>query len=92
MPEVIMSEKGWVVIPAEIRRNNKLKPGDHFRVVEYGGSITFRKVQKNPVDEAFGLLKRMGGRKTGSLTKALEREHAAERRRDEKRLRAWRKH
>ena len=82
MATVTVSQKGWVVIPAEIRRSHNLKPGDRIRFVEYGGIISLIKEMKNPVEESFGILKRMGKGKRGSVTRALEREHAEERRRD----------
>lgn len=86
MPAVKISQKGWVVIPAALRRQYNLKPGDRIRFVDYGGVISLVKELKNPVEEGFGILKRMGKGKRGSLTRALVREHAEERRRDNARF------
>jgi AbrB family looped-hinge helix DNA binding protein len=33
---VVISEKGWVVIPAELRRKYALKPGSTVQIVDYG--------------------------------------------------------
>ena len=84
MATVTVSQKGWVVIPAEIRRRCGLEPGDRVNVVEYGGHISLMPLLRNPEDEGMGILKRIKGRR-GSLTKALERERARERRREDRR-------
>lgn len=84
-PAVKLSQKGWVVIPAEIRRQHKMKAGDRFRFVDYGGQITLIREPDDPVETGFGLLKRLGGEKGGSLTDFIVREHAEEVRRDKKR-------
>lgn len=78
MSVVKISQKGWVVIPAELRRRYGWKPGDRLRVVDYGGMVSLVPVLRNPVEEGFGILKGRGG----SLTKALEIERAEERRRE----------
>ena len=80
MSTVTVSQKGWVVIPAELRRKYKWKPGDRVRVVDYGGVISLMPVMRNPEDEGFGILKGRGG----SLLKALKQERAQERRRDKR--------
>lgn len=51
-----VSEKGWVVIPREIRRRFGLKKGSKVVVVEYGGVIAVLPVSKEPVPEATGML------------------------------------
>jgi len=83
MATVTVSQKGWVVIPAEIRRRCGLEPGDRVNIVEYAGRISVLPVLRNPEDEGMGSLKRKG--RGGSLTKALERERARERRRENQR-------
>ena len=50
MTTVTVSQKGWVVIPAEIRRSHNLKPGDRIRFVEYGGIISLIKEMNIPVE------------------------------------------
>ncbi len=70
-----LSEKGWVVIPQEMRERYGLKKGDKVHVIDYGGVISIIPVSKDPIKESRGMLK--GG---SSLTKALlesRREDAA---------------
>ena len=84
MSTVTVSQKGWVVIPAELRRKYGWKAGDRVKFVDYGGIISLVPVMRDPVEEAMGSLKPARGR-GGSLTKALERERAEERRREDRR-------
>ena len=74
--EVRISSKGWVVIPAKLRKKYDLNPGDQIHVVDYGDVVCLVPATEEPVTPAAGLLK---GR--GSLTKALLKEHRQERRR-----------
>jgi len=39
MPKVKVSSKGWIVIPADIRRRYGIEPGDEVHIVDYGGSL-----------------------------------------------------
>ncbi len=73
MPSTI-SEKGWVVIPAELRRKYNLQPGAEVSVVDYGGVLALVPVMARPTRQAAGMLK---GR--GSLTRAVLTEHRRER-------------
>jgi AbrB family looped-hinge helix DNA binding protein len=77
---VIVSEKGWVVIPAELRRKHNLRPGTEVQVVDYGGVLALVPQLEDPVRQAAGMLK--GPR---SLRRALLAEHRAERLRGTKR-------
>jgi len=70
---VIVSEKGWVVIPADLRKKYNLQPGAKVQVVDYGGVLALVPKLADPVRQAAGLLK---GRK--SLTRALLAEHRRE--------------
>jgi AbrB family looped-hinge helix DNA binding protein len=72
MAQITISAKGWVVIPAELRRKYGLKPGTRVQVVDYGGVVALVPLMTNPVREAAGMLK---GK---SLTKALIEEHNEE--------------
>jgi len=72
---VIVSQKGWVVIPAELRKKYNLHPGAEVQVVDYGGVLALVPKLAEPVREAAGMLQ---GRR--SLTRALRAEHRAERR------------
>ena len=74
---VTVSEKGWVVIPAELRRRHNLRPGTQVQVVDYGGVLALVPKLQDPVNQAAGMLK---GRK--SLRRALLAEHRAELRRE----------
>ena len=69
-----VSNKGWVVIPAELRRKYGLKPGAEVRIVDYGGVLAIIPAMREPVKEAAGMLKT--GRK---ITNALLEEHRIER-------------
>jgi len=69
-----VSNKGWVVIPAELRRKYGLKPGTEVRIVDYGGVLAIIPAMRDPVRQAAGMLKT--GRK---ITDALLEEHRSER-------------
>jgi AbrB family looped-hinge helix DNA binding protein len=72
---LVISEKGWVVIPAELRRKYALNPGATVQIVDYGGVLALVPTLTDPVREAAGMLK---GRK--SLTRSLLAERRIERR------------
>jgi AbrB family looped-hinge helix DNA binding protein len=74
---VKISNKGWIVIPAELRKKYNLKPGDRVEVVDYGGVLSIVPKVKDPITYGYGMLK--GGR---SLTKALVEDRAKERARE----------
>jgi AbrB family looped-hinge helix DNA binding protein len=71
---VTVSEKGWVVIPADLRKKYNLHPGAVVSVVDYGGVLALVPAMARPVRQAAGMLK---GRT--SLTRALLNEHRRER-------------
>ena len=68
-----ISSKGWVVIPAELRRKYNLTPGVKVQVVDYGGVLALLPVAESPIEEAAGLLEG-----DTSLTASLLDEHARE--------------
>lgn len=72
-----ISQKGWVVIPADLRRKYNLKPGDEIHVVDYGGVLSLIPALKKPIKQGRGILK---GKK--SLTDALLAERKRERGRE----------
>jgi len=78
---VTVSQKGWIVIPAQLREKYQFKPGDRVKVVDYGGVVTLVPVLANPEEEGFGALKRAGS----SLLKGLEKTRKEERAREKKR-------
>jgi AbrB family looped-hinge helix DNA binding protein len=70
---VKLSQKGWVVIPAVLRKKYGLKPGANLQVVDYGGVLAIVPLFKNPIRDGAGLLK-----SDDSLTKAIIEEHRRE--------------
>ena len=52
-----LSEKGWVVIPRELRKRHGLKKGDKVNIIDYGGVISIIPVPKIPIEAAHGSLK-----------------------------------
>ena len=77
-----ISNKGWVVIPAELRKKYNLIPGAEVIIVDYGGVLAIIPALKNPVKQGRGLLKGLP-----SLTRDLLKEHKQEQSREEGRLR-----
>ncbi len=73
MSQVTVSSKGWVVIPANLRKKYNLTPGRKVQVVDYGGVISLVPVEDDPIEASRGILS--GGQ---SLTDMLVREHAQE--------------
>lgn len=72
-----ISSKGWVVIPADLRRKYDLKPGDEVHVVDYGGVLSLIPTSEDPLQAAAGML---AGET--SLTEALLDERKEERNRE----------
>lgn len=77
-----VSAKGWVVIPAVLRKRFGIKPGTSVVFQEAGEKIVLIPGTKDPVDEFYGKL----AGKT-SLTDALLKERTKEMRREEAKLR-----
>jgi AbrB family looped-hinge helix DNA binding protein len=78
---VTISNKGWVVIPAELRKKYNLLPGTEVVIVDYGGVLAIIPALKNPVKQGRGLLKSLP-----SLTQDLLQERTRARSREEGRL------
>lgn len=76
-----VSNKGWVVIPAELRKKYNLLPGTEVVIVDYGGVLSIIPALDNPIKQGRGLLKGLQ-----SLTQDLLKEHAQERSREERRM------
>ncbi len=70
----VISMKGWVVIPKNIREKYKLKGGDRVDIVDYGGIISIIPISSDPIKETAGILKN-----GTSLTEALLSERKKER-------------
>jgi AbrB family looped-hinge helix DNA binding protein len=81
MSIVTVSQKGWVVIPAELREKYHWKSGDQVKVVDYGGIVSLLPVLDDPEDEGAGALKVRGR----SLLRGLKRLRREERRREKSR-------
>jgi AbrB family looped-hinge helix DNA binding protein len=79
-----ISNKGWVVIPAELRRKYHLMPGTEVVIVDYGGVLAIIPAMRDPIKQGYGRLK--GG---SSLTKALVKERLAERKREEAKIKRY---
>ncbi len=74
---VTISQKGWVVIPAKLRKKYDLKPGKTMQVVDYGGVLALIPSMEDPIEEAAGMIKG-----DTSLTEALLSERQKERDRE----------
>lgn len=68
-----ISSKGWVVIPADLRKKYGLKPGDAVNVIDYGGVLALVPVLKDPVRQSRGMFAGLG-----PLTEELVEEHRRE--------------
>jgi AbrB family looped-hinge helix DNA binding protein len=75
-----ISNKGWVVIPAEMRKKYNLAPGSEVTLVDYGGVLTIVPITTDPIKKGRGLLKGQS-----SLTAVLKKDREFEKKR-EKRL------
>ncbi len=77
-----VSAKGWVVIPARLRRRFGLRPGTkvEFQATDRGVLVTSGLL--DPVEELYG---KLAGKK--SLTRVLLEERAAELKREEANIR-----
>ena len=76
-----ISNKGWVVIPAELRKKYNLLPGTEVVIVDYGGVLSIIPALNNPIKQGRGSLKGLP-----SLTRDLLKERAKERSREANRI------
>jgi AbrB family looped-hinge helix DNA binding protein len=81
MALVTVSQKGWVVIPVELRNKYHWHSGDRVKVVDYGGVVSLVPLLDDPEDEGAGALHARGR----SLLKGLKRARKDERRREKAR-------
>ena len=75
-----VSAKGWVVIPAALRKKYGIVSGDEVRVVDYGGVLAIVPSIPDPVRAGRGML-----RGDTSLTDALIEARREDRRREDRR-------
>lgn len=66
MKTTTVSEKGWVVIPNEIREKYNIKKGDKVNIVDYGDIIAIIPASKDVIKDSAGIFK-----SKKSLTKSL---------------------
>ena len=78
---VRLSQKGWIVIPAALRKKYGLTPGANLQVVDYGGVLSIIPAMRDPIKQGRGLLKDIP-----SLTEDLLKERAGELAREETRV------
>jgi len=52
-----LSEKGWVVIPQDLRRRYGLKKGDRVHIIDYGGVISIIPAAEAPIKNSLGMLR-----------------------------------
>ena len=76
MTASIVSAKGWVVIPKELRERYGLRKGSRVRFVEYGGVLRVIPEPENPLDAIEALYGKYAD--GPSLTADLLRERAWE--------------
>ena len=74
-----VSAKGWIVIPAPLRRRYGIRPGSMVKIKEVDNRIVLVPEAMDPVKECFG---KLSGK--ASLTRALLKEREEELRREEK--------
>lgn len=76
-----ISNKGWVVIPAELRKKYNLQPGTEVIIVDYGGVLSIIPALHNPIKQGRGALKGLP-----SLTRDLLQERKKEKSREARKL------
>ena len=72
MPAATLTEKGQVIIPAEIRARHGLTPGTQVEFVDEGGTIRLvvrRRVKPSDPSAGYGLVKVKSSGKPRSLAK-----------------------
>ncbi len=72
-----ISNKGRVVIPADLRKKYHLNPGTEVVIVDYGGVLAIVPAVKDPIKQGRGLLKG-----TSSLAGDLKKDRELEKKRD----------
>ncbi|MGA9350145.1 MAG: AbrB/MazE/SpoVT family DNA-binding domain-containing protein [Anaerolineae bacterium] len=77
-----VSTKGWVVIPAPLRKKYGLEPGSTVEIFDAEGRIILLPGMKDPIEGAHGMLA-----EGPSLTQELLAERAKELEREEAKLR-----
>ena len=55
-----VSSKGQIVIPAELRRKHRIKPGSKVAGIEDEGRISIIPLPDDPIESSFGMFKGAG--------------------------------
>jgi len=72
-----ISNKGWVVIPAEYRKKYNLRAGTKVVIVDYGGVLAIVPAVKDPIKQGRGFLKG-----NSSMAQDLKKDRELEKKRD----------
>lgn len=72
-----VSNKGWVVIPAEFRKKYNLHAGSKVVIIDYGGVLAIVPAVSDPIKTGKGFLKG-----TSSMTEDLKNDRELEKQRD----------
>ena len=89
MAKVTVSEKGWIVIPKEIRKRFGLKKGNQLNIVDFGRGIYLFPVSEDPIRDSFGMLK---GDDSQSIMQEFLEDKRREREKEEADIERWGKH
>ena len=79
-----ISSKGWIVIPADLRKKYGLKPGDEVHVIDYGGALTLVPAMTDPVRQTRGMFA-----DGGPLLEDLLEERRRDLEIEEKKIASW---
>ena len=74
-----ISNKGWVTIPAELRKKYNLRAGSKVVIVDYGGVLAIVPAVKDPINKGYGFLKN-----GSSLSAELKEDRQLEKKRDQR--------
>ncbi|MCC6299852.1 MAG: AbrB/MazE/SpoVT family DNA-binding domain-containing protein [Anaerolineales bacterium] len=77
--ELTVSNKGWVVIPAEYRKKYNLRAGAKGVIVDYGGVLAIVPAVKDPVEKGYGFLK-----ESPSIYDSMKKDRKAEAKREDR--------
>jgi len=80
-----VSEKGWVVIPKELRKKYGIKPGSEVQFVDWGRGIVLVPIPDDPVAGLRGMFDTSGELATDLLLK----ERALDNAREEAKIAGW---
>ena len=84
MARTVLSGKGQVVIPAEIRTKLGLQKGDRFEVSATGDQVILKVLERNPLLALYGAFKRKPGEP--SMVDELLKERKADLEREERKI------